>query len=212
MRPWQHAKSSAGRCADWRADLPIHEFLDSTKLACPDLRHRMILHNVDLGPAVAAMVFPERSDARAIALRHVSEDLGWTPSLADWIAECDVAKWPRPLYRRKHLERDIAVRSIAHSQGLGHEDDVRAVLDVLLLPMSFAGPVGLCIFLNSFGPALVRRVMGEPRMADGRRGKVVFDPAHVAEAFIYWVFGTIPHLNDIVLNNHALTRRVRHHV
>ena len=49
MRPWQHAKSSARKERDWLADLPIHEFMDSTKAACPDLRHRMILHNADLG-------------------------------------------------------------------------------------------------------------------------------------------------------------------
>lgn len=67
MRPWQHARSSAGKDGDWVADLPIHEFMDSTKAACPDLRHRMVLHNTDLGPELAARLFPERADARSIA-------------------------------------------------------------------------------------------------------------------------------------------------
>ena len=136
MRPWQHAKSTAGRNADWRQYLPIHEFLDSTKVACPDLRHRMILHNVDLGPAVAAMAFPERNDARAIALQHVKEDLGGTPLLLDWIDTCDVSKWPQPPYRRGSFEFDSIVRRIVHAQGLNREDDVRAVLDLLLVPVS----------------------------------------------------------------------------
>ena len=100
MRPWQHAKSSARKERDWLADLPIHEFMDSTKAACPDLRHRMILHNADLGPELAARAFPGRSDARAVALRHVAEDLGCTPTLAEWLAECDLTRLPRPLSRR----------------------------------------------------------------------------------------------------------------
>ncbi len=58
MRPWQHAKSSARKERDWLIDLPIHEFMDSTKAACPDLRHRMILHNADLGPELTARAFP----------------------------------------------------------------------------------------------------------------------------------------------------------
>ena len=94
MRPWQHAKSSAGKDRTWAADLPIHEFMDSTKVACPDLRHRMILHNADLGPELAARAFPDRPDARAIALQHVSEDLNCIPTLADWLADCDLTQLP----------------------------------------------------------------------------------------------------------------------
>jgi hypothetical protein len=212
MRPWQHAKSTAGRNGDWREHLPIHEFLDSTKLASPDLRHRMILHNVDLGPAVVALAFPERKDSRAIAVQHVREDLDGTPSLLDWIATCDVTKWPHPPYRRGNLEFDSIVRRIVLTQGLNREDDVRAVLHLLLLPLSFAGPIGLCVFFNSFGPALVRRVMGEPRGIEGRHREVVFDPAHAAESLIYWTFGSIPDLNDVVLTSNALTTPVKTHV
>ena len=82
MQPYVHARASARRSGRaWQEDLPIHEFLDLAKHACPDLRHRILLHNSDLGPELAALAFPERADARQIVLSHVKQDLGWTPPL-----------------------------------------------------------------------------------------------------------------------------------
>jgi hypothetical protein len=46
MRPYLHAISSASqRGGHWQDYLAVHEFLDSTKASCPDIRHRMILHS-----------------------------------------------------------------------------------------------------------------------------------------------------------------------
>ena len=198
MRPWQHAKSSAGKNGIWLDDLPIHEFMDSTKAACPDLRHRMILHNADLGPELAARAFPGRSDARTVALQHVTEDLGHTPTLADWLADCDLARLPRPLARRMPLDRDQLSAQLARSQRLSDPDAPRAVLDLLLLPTSLAGAAALSVLLNGFGPALARAVFGPPREMPGVHGaKAVFDAAYTAEAVTHWVYGTIPPLQDI---------------
>jgi hypothetical protein len=59
MRPYQHARSSTAQSGrKWVEDLPIHALIDSTKAAFPDLRHRMILHSVDLGGELAARAFP----------------------------------------------------------------------------------------------------------------------------------------------------------
>jgi hypothetical protein len=51
MRPWQYAKSSARKKRDSLVDLPIFELMDSERAACPDLRHRMILHKPASPPA-----------------------------------------------------------------------------------------------------------------------------------------------------------------
>ena len=198
MRPWQHAKSSAGKNGTWLDDLPIHEFMDSTKAACPDLRHRMILHNADLGPELAARAFPGRSDARAVALQHVTEDLGRAPTLADWLADCDLARLPRPLERRLPLDRDQLSAQLARSQRLGGSEAPRAVLDLLLLPVSLAGAVALPVLLNGFGLALARAVFGPPREMPGLQGaRTMFDAAYAAEALAHWVFGTILPLQDV---------------
>ena len=91
MRPFHHARASAARSGrDWREDLAIHEFIDSTKIAFADLRHRMILHSVDLGGELASRAFPRRPDAREIARNHVVEDLGEDRSLSDWLRHCQL--------------------------------------------------------------------------------------------------------------------------
>lgn len=198
MRPWQHARSSAGKHRDWHADLSIHEFMDSTKMACPDLRHRVVLHNADLGTELAARAFPGRPDARAVALRHVDEDLGCTPTLAEWLDGCNLARLPRPLYRRLPLRFDGLAGQVARAQGLRDDDWPQGVLDLLLLPMRLAGPDALGLLLNGAAPAIVRQIVGAPRAVPGPGGgHAIFDPAHAAEAVIYWLFGTIPPLSDV---------------
>jgi hypothetical protein len=199
MRPWQHAKSSARKDRDWRADLAIHEFIDSTKMACPDLRHRLILHNADLGPELVARAFPDRADARTVALQHVAEDLGCTPTLADWLDHCDLVRFPRPLSRRLPLCLDELPTHVAVAQGLRDEDGPRAVIELLMLPVSLAGPGALSVLCNGIGPALARSILGPPRLVPGRHiAHAVFDSAYAAETVIQWIFGTIPPLAKVV--------------
>jgi hypothetical protein len=55
MQPYIHAQASARQSGRvWQDDLEIHEFLDLAKHACPDLRHRLLLHNSDLGSGLIA--------------------------------------------------------------------------------------------------------------------------------------------------------------
>lgn len=96
MQPYVHAQASARQSGrEWHQDLPIHEFMDLAKHACPDLRHRLLLHNSDLGPELAAMAFPGRLDARKVALLHVQQDLGWRPPLEAWLQNVDPNRLPR---------------------------------------------------------------------------------------------------------------------
>ena len=179
--------------------MAVHEFMDSTKAACPDLRHRLVLHNADLGPELAARAFPGRPDARTVAVRYVAEDLGFAPTLAEWLAGCDPGVLPRPLSRRSFRETDSLPGDVARAQGLGDDAGPHQVLDLLKLPVDLAGPGALAVLCNGAGPMVVRAVLGPPRAARGRHGgETVFDPAHCAEAMIHWWFGTIPPLVDVV--------------
>jgi len=57
MKPHIHAVNSARKWGGEPEDyLPIHNFLDISKMAHPDIRHRAILHN-SLGPYIAEKIF-----------------------------------------------------------------------------------------------------------------------------------------------------------
>jgi hypothetical protein len=202
MRPWQHAKSSAHHFnGSWQNDLPIHEFLDMTKFAVADLRHRIILHNIDLGPRLAAAAFPNHPNAWSVARRHVEEDMRCTPSLADWLSHCDLSLLPAP--RHSSFAREEVVDMLTRRQKLGSSEGPTAVVDLLLLPMEMAPDFGaraLAILCNSIGPLIVRRVLGPPRAVPGAAsGTKVFDPAWAAEAAIVWLMGRrIPPFAEIV--------------
>lgn len=93
MKPLDHAMLSVRRYGGVYMDYtPIHEFLDMTKAAHPDVRHRAILHN-SMGPYIACRVFGEyllnsdgkTFDVRQIVEDHIIEDLGRIPTVSDFL-------------------------------------------------------------------------------------------------------------------------------
>jgi hypothetical protein len=197
VRPWQHAISSGGD--EWTQDLKIHELLDSTKDLCPDLRHRMILHNCDLGPRILAHRFPNHEQLQSIALRHVAEDLDCEPSLEDWLKLCNLGRLPIIPYRYRSTAIVNAVEAVSNKFHLEDTRPVSEIFEFLTLPTKLAGSTALPVLFNSFGPSLVRQVFGQAKVMPGIRAqRIVFDPAHAAEAIIYFVYGRIPMLVEVV--------------
>ena len=102
---YRHAQSSARR---WGGDpedyLKIHEFIDGSKRAFGDVRHRALLHNT-WGCWVAQEVFgpmlviekreggEKRVPVREIVERHIEEDLGFIPSPGDWLNHMNMVSW-----------------------------------------------------------------------------------------------------------------------
>lgn len=100
-KPFIHAKSSARKYGGKPEDyLPIHQFMDSTKTALPDVRHRAILHSC-FGCFLVEQVFgvsaknSEGKDysPRDIAEDHCIEDLGFIPSMDRWFKNMPIEKW-----------------------------------------------------------------------------------------------------------------------
>jgi len=90
MNSYYHAKNSANRYGGKPEDYqPVHDFIDSTKAAVGDVRHRAVLHNA-FGCFVAERVFGTtitNSDGRKVPVRliaeeHIIEDLGSLPTLS----------------------------------------------------------------------------------------------------------------------------------
>jgi hypothetical protein len=101
MKPHIHAKNSVrahgGTYADYQA---IHDFIDSSKSAMPDMRHRAVLHSA-FGIFIVERVFGvtiTNSDRRVVSVRdiaeeHVIEDLGHIPTLQDYFEHMELAPW-----------------------------------------------------------------------------------------------------------------------
>lgn len=108
MKPLEHsllsAKRHSGKFTDY---LEIHEFLDMTKAAHPDMRHRAILHN-SMGPFIATRVFGryiENSfgdvvDVRQVCEEHIIEDLGRIPTVSDFLNLIPETEMARFAYRK----------------------------------------------------------------------------------------------------------------
>lgn len=204
MRPWQHARASAARGGRaWSEDLAIHEFMDCTKASLADLRHRMVLHNCDLGPALAARAFPGYSQAESIAREHAREDLGADVPLSWWLDRCDANKLPRLRGDGDDGNgNDEALIERATARfALDDDREVRAVFAVLTLPERLApshGRAARCVLGNDAGIAIVRAALGPAREVSSTRGRsVVFDPAYCAEAMVHRWFRRIPSLREV---------------
>lgn len=199
MQPWRHAvATSRMRQSDWKEDLEIHEFIDSAKTACPDLRHRIILHNCDLGLALAEQIFDDREDIELVFSEHVKQDIGCYPSISDWVstANRDIrVGWHRP--NDEEVVRDAKTKS-----GLVDDAPIREILFLLTLGerylRGFEG-LGRALLMNNFGPALIRRIYGPAYEITATEGRpIIFDPSWIAEGIIVANFGKIPKLSHVL--------------
>lgn len=91
--PWMHARSSVKKHGGHPKDyLPIHQWFDDTKEHWANWRHRALRHHSlgifwcekEFGPVIRNS---EGKDipTRILGEQHVLEDLGWIPTVKDWL-------------------------------------------------------------------------------------------------------------------------------
>ncbi|HUQ69133.1 MAG TPA: hypothetical protein VM165_06410 [Planctomycetaceae bacterium] len=99
--PLVHAERSARQWGGTADDyLAIHNWMDSTKGHCPDVRHRLLLHN-SFGMLLAEQVFgpaitnsaQRRVFVRDIAAGHILDDLGFIPTVGECLAGLTPEPW-----------------------------------------------------------------------------------------------------------------------
>lgn len=99
--PMHHAARSAalfgGREEDYQR---IHDWMDASKAHLPDLRHRALRHHSEgiyLCEAIFGVAITNsqgrRVPVRQIAEQHVLDDLGWIPSVKDWLQHLHIQPW-----------------------------------------------------------------------------------------------------------------------
>ena len=111
MKPHLHAKLSVkkygGKIEDY---LAIHEFFDSSKIAVPDVRHRAMLHS-SWGIYLLAKIFGDlitNSDNKQVSVRdlgeeHVLQDLGFIPTMQDWLDKMPIEGWMSGTKKRTRI-------------------------------------------------------------------------------------------------------------
>lgn len=100
-KPMIHAASSVKRfggcCEDY---LAIHDFMDSPKASHASMKFRVIFHSA-FGVFLVERVFGHtltNSDGKAVSVRdiaeqHVLDDLGFIPSLDDYLTHMEIQPW-----------------------------------------------------------------------------------------------------------------------
>lgn len=113
--PWHHAVSSARKHGGVPEDyLSVHEWFDESKAHHGDFRHRALRHHTE-GVFACERAFGvtlTNADGKAIPVRwiaeqHVVEDLGFVPSLSQWLSAIAAEPWmmrSRPLSRMLEQE------------------------------------------------------------------------------------------------------------
>lgn len=105
---WFHAQSSARRFGGEPSDyLPIHNWFDATKEAWADQRHRALRHH-SLGIFEAERLFGitiknslgKDVPVRLIAEQHIKEDVGFIPTIADWLSGIPFENWMNIGYKK----------------------------------------------------------------------------------------------------------------
>jgi len=115
-KPHIHARSSAKKYGGkWEDYFPIHDFMDCSKGAMPDNRHRALTHNAwfikfvlervhfaNSGPMCPDGSFPViiNSDGKPVSVReigeqHILEDFRnkFIPSAEDYLGEMEMQPW-----------------------------------------------------------------------------------------------------------------------
>ena len=101
MKSFHHCKSSVklfgGRVGDYHQ---IHAWFDETKDHYADIRHRALRHHTQ-GIKECEMKFGiiitnsdnKQVPVRSIAEQHIREDLGFIPTVQDWLKEIKPKPW-----------------------------------------------------------------------------------------------------------------------
>lgn len=111
MKPHLHANISAKQFGGSPEDyMAIHEFMDHSKSAVADVRHRAMLHSA-WGIYVVSKVFGDlitNSDGRKVSVRdvaeeHVIQDLGFIPTMDDWLKTMPIEGWMSGARKRRQV-------------------------------------------------------------------------------------------------------------
>lgn len=99
--PYHHSISSSRKFGGvWTDYIKIHSWYDETKAHFPDMRHRALRHHSEgifwceqkFGTVITNSDGKE-VPVRSIGEQHIIEDIGFIPTIADYLKEMNQANW-----------------------------------------------------------------------------------------------------------------------
>lgn len=120
MKPFRHARNSARHFGGVPEDyMPIHDFLDQSKMTIADMRHRALFHNT-LGPYLVEQVFGKvvknsagRSySPRDVAEQHIFEDLGTIPPVSAYLNNMAIQGWMGGPRRKRPWKKKMPIKEL----------------------------------------------------------------------------------------------------
>jgi hypothetical protein len=121
-------KRWGGKVEDY---LPIHDWFDESKSYIADWRHRAMRHHAE-GIFMAEKIFGAyiiNSDGKKVPVRyigeqHVMEDLGWIPSVVDYLECMSIEPWMGRMqaHRRQIQDRERRMQAQKRLKELAQEE------------------------------------------------------------------------------------------
>ncbi len=122
--PYHHSLSSSRKFGGvWQDYIKIHDFFDETKSAFPDMRHRALRHHSEgifwceqqFGTVIT------NSDGKEVPVRfigeqHIMEDLGFIPTIADYLKEMNQAGWMYKPGEGRKLLKEIKEQKLDYAK------------------------------------------------------------------------------------------------
>jgi hypothetical protein len=114
--PLHHAISSQKKWGGSIEDyLPIHNWFDETKANYPDMRHRTLRHHAEgiFWCEEKFGVYITNSDGKMVPVRalgeqHVKEDIGWIPTIKDYLDNMNIVGWMYKPGEGRKVMKEIA--------------------------------------------------------------------------------------------------------
>jgi hypothetical protein len=216
--PYHHALSSAKtkkfKCNNWKTHFPLHNWLDSSKFAFADARHRSLFHN-PAGVLIATKLFKNIKNAKQIATQHISEDMGNVYTINKWLPR---EYWPQgsnPHKLRVSLNINPKLNPTNIIESLLYQapfpktllPQIKKGLNLLLSPektedFEIDDPRRF-FFFSSVGPYLCEQLLGPtitPTASSKNKTPKALATRSVFEYFIQETWGLIPSHQDIMAN------------
>jgi hypothetical protein len=220
--PYHHALSSARALQDenvqtpehtlsWKDHFALHDWLDSSKFAFADARHRSLFHN-PAGVKLSTKIFKELKDAKTIANQHITEDMGQVYEIKKWLP---TEYFPKTTLHNQKLtvNGELSLSDLKGSLIFNNpfpkeiQDKISMGIDCLLSPekteqMELTS-LQRFFFFTSTGPYIVEKVLGPTLTLDANSGRPTGNDKRLAtrsvfEFFIQKTWGLIPSHQDIM--------------